>query len=554
LFYAFNSAAVSQTRIGIDSDTAKIIDAFQTLDQPNRPAIDKLLREFDRLREVDPARVNPGELYLFQSLMSAIRRKAPDELDKALKIIVVHHHIAPIYGEEVKQFELLLNAGQFKKQVVEEGFQVVLHGHKHWPEVFTDTAISGGNNALLSVVSGGTIGGWEARLTPGFFWLEFQRGGPATAAFVPLQDQNPRAVFTEAVKSAVNLAAFEPVQPKAVRGRSTGYNLRHLYSEAERSMIRLLRKQALVSNGERYENVGWNHFLGSPEVTPFGTAYGLHVMNFLNAGSSEFRQAKSSIRDTLLRMRRKNLCWSASSLGEPGQPIETAVVLGALARLLTEEELAAAIQRFEKLVEADDSRVVLDSTFGASLIAQTLGDHAPQSEVLARAVATLIQGARTDTRGRIVCWQQRSFASPDRCTGQEFGEPSVAHTAHALITLRRVHEQTQGRLGLASDDLKTAAQWLLSSDWRSTFEIIQESDGKQLAMSHYTAPLAMIALLLCEIDPGDPRISATAEELWRGQDKGLWWFGEVKWPVWATLVCLQALTEFTFRSGVRLEN
>jgi len=61
--------------------------------------------------------------------------------------------------------------------------------------------------------------------------------------------------------------------------------------------------------------------------------------------------------------------------------------------------------------------------------------------------------------------------------------------------------------------------------------------------------MAVLALLMCDFAPTIPRIASTVEELWRQNENGLWPYEQVKWPVWATLSCLEALTEFTFRSA-----
>ena len=114
-------------------------------------------------------------------------------------------HVAPIVtGEEFKKFESVLNAGAFKAQLQRHGFQIVLHGHKHWHEAFVDTAISGGG-ALL-VVSGGTIGGSEARgHYPGFYWLELN--GFRDALGRPLHAAGARRLRQGVGASATALSA-----------------------------------------------------------------------------------------------------------------------------------------------------------------------------------------------------------------------------------------------------------------------------------------------------------------------------------------------------------
>lgn len=546
LFYLFNSASVSGTRIRIDEKTAKVIAASEAVKLHDEEAVKTLVAEIDRLRDVDAARINPDEMYLFQDIMAAIRAAAPGELESATKIVVLHHHIAPIYTEEVKQFELLLNAGQFKKNIVSHGFRLVLHGHKHWPEIFGDTAISGARDARLSVISGGTIGGWSTQ-PPGFYWIDLREDGGADAAFVALQNDNPTHALDGIPRVDIGLRPESSTTPPPL-GRAAKVDLRSLYDACERSMIRLIRRQSIGVGNAVQENVGWNNFLGASSVTPFGTAYGLQVMKFLNAASPQYRKQRQLICETLLRMRRRNLGWSASSLGEPGQPIETAIVLGALSRLVSEDELQQGVDRLVAQIDDPDCRAFLDSTTGVCVVTQTLAELAPQSPALERLVSLLCHGARTDRSGRYLSWGERTFVNPERSLPDDSGGQSAAHTAQVIAALRRVHRQTEGQLGLSAAELGAAADWLLASEWRNAAETVEECAGKHLNINHFTAPMAVLALLLCDCAPSIPRIASTVEELWLENDNGLWWYDQVRWPVWATLSCLEALTEFAFRS------
>ena len=546
LFYLFNSASVSGTRIRLDEKTAKVIEASQTLRLQDAEAINTLIAEINRLREVDAARVSPEEIYLFQDIMGEIRKAAPEALQQATKIVVLHHHIAPIYTEEVKQFELLLNAGQFKKAIVSEDFSLVLHGHKHWPHIFADTTVTGSSGRGLCVISGGTVGGWSAK-TPGFYWIELRQDATSAAAYLSIAEGNPAGSLEDVPKIDVGL------KRKMRHTANTHVDLRSLYDDCERSMMSLIRRQEVWVEGKAYENVGWNNFLGATNVTPFGTAYALRVMKFLNADSPEYRKVRQQVCETMLRMRRKNLGWSASSLGEPGQPIETALVLSAMSRIIPEHELQEGVEHLIAQLEQTDCRAFLDSTIGVSMIAQALAELAPQTPQLQRLVGVLLDGCRTDQRGRYLCWHRRTFARPDRAADADSGEPSVPHTAHAMATLRQVHRKTGGRLGLAESALNAAAEWLLQAEWRNSAEAVEECDGKRLTINYYTAPMAVLALLLCEYSPSTQKIAATVEELWRANERGLWWYEQVRWPVWATLSCLEALTEFTFRSSPMYE-
>ena len=72
-----------------------------------------------------------------------------------VKIAVVHHHVVPIAGTSVsgERFMQLLDAGDVLRLFREEGFSLVLHGHKHFPHVFPMVHSDSG---VLTVIGGGT--------------------------------------------------------------------------------------------------------------------------------------------------------------------------------------------------------------------------------------------------------------------------------------------------------------------------------------------------------------------------------------------------------------
>lgn len=186
LFYAFNSAFPSQ--IEIDNKEVKgIIDHYKKYGEDDKE-FSFLVQAMEKRMKIDPARIIDEEIWLFIYCMKKLKHKlmleqeAGGEYTDYIKIAVLHHHITSIAcSEEIKEFELLTNAGKFKKILADYGFHMVLHGHKHWNEVYKDTAVSGGSSlaetndgrALLGI-SGGTICGTPCNgKSAGFYWLDF---------------------------------------------------------------------------------------------------------------------------------------------------------------------------------------------------------------------------------------------------------------------------------------------------------------------------------------------------------------------------------------------
>ena len=128
--------------------------------------VNQLLNILEKELQIDPARVDPQELFLFDEFIKRIEMKV--DLSTFHKIAVLHHHTTTIScTEEVKKFDTIVNAGTFKKMISDNGFQIVMHGHKHNPDIFYDTAIE--NHKKLLVISGGTVFGYPNRKGNGFY-------------------------------------------------------------------------------------------------------------------------------------------------------------------------------------------------------------------------------------------------------------------------------------------------------------------------------------------------------------------------------------------------
>ena len=89
-------------------------------------------------------RIDPGYITNFE-LKEMLRRAAsyPDHL----KIAVVHHNLSSAPSDYIDQFSAIINAGEFKEYLRDARFDLVLHGHQHYPyctyEQIVDAVSSG---------------------------------------------------------------------------------------------------------------------------------------------------------------------------------------------------------------------------------------------------------------------------------------------------------------------------------------------------------------------------------------------------------------------------
>lgn len=97
-----------------------------------------------------------------RSQLAWLRRKLTRVLEQLgpagedyTRIAVLHHHIIPIAGAGGKGelFMQLVDAGELLQMLNEFRFQLVLHGHKHFPHTFSQTRSDG---SFLTVVGAGT--------------------------------------------------------------------------------------------------------------------------------------------------------------------------------------------------------------------------------------------------------------------------------------------------------------------------------------------------------------------------------------------------------------
>jgi len=87
-----------------------------------------------------------------------------------IKIALVHHHpvLIPAFVEAGRGYDAVLNGGSLLRLLREHGFQLVLHGHKHNPQVFSfdpESAWAAAEQSPQLVVAGGSCGSSE--LPPG---------------------------------------------------------------------------------------------------------------------------------------------------------------------------------------------------------------------------------------------------------------------------------------------------------------------------------------------------------------------------------------------------
>lgn len=90
----------------------------------------------------------------------------PDFLESCIKIAMIHHHpvLLPTLVEPDKAYDAVVNANSLLQMLNDFGFHLLLHGHKHYPQVFSydpQLAWAVARRLPQIVVAGGSCGSSE---------------------------------------------------------------------------------------------------------------------------------------------------------------------------------------------------------------------------------------------------------------------------------------------------------------------------------------------------------------------------------------------------------
>lgn len=89
------------------------------------------------------------------------------DFDDYIKIVIIHHHVVllPSFIEAGRGVDSIMNSGYLLELLSEYGFHLILHGHKHYPHIFTYEPVplwSQSTNRIPQVViAGGSCGSKE---------------------------------------------------------------------------------------------------------------------------------------------------------------------------------------------------------------------------------------------------------------------------------------------------------------------------------------------------------------------------------------------------------
>lgn len=169
LIFAFNSSLACGVYQAADPKVVNALDQLRgsAVDDDARNAVDGLGAAYKKGLLVDAGYIGNQQIDYFSQLMARLKyRDLGPRYSRLTKIAILHHHVSHLWNQqlEVKSFESVLDAAKLKQALVECGFDLVLHGHKHTNHVAFDASVIplSGKHQLnpICVISAGTIGGY----------------------------------------------------------------------------------------------------------------------------------------------------------------------------------------------------------------------------------------------------------------------------------------------------------------------------------------------------------------------------------------------------------
>lgn len=303
---------------------------------------------------------------------------------------------------------------------------------------------------------------------------------------------------------------------------------------------------------------GWPHNLKNSSVENVGTAFGLKILKLTDYDLHNFQHDISIIIMTLIN-RKSEKGWLSSkpqNIKEPfARPDVTAWILESLHMWNEKAIVTAGIQDLLSLINDNIGKTIFEKyTFPVSLVLRVLSGIAPTEEKIGELSDILFHRAKRNSGGNIIGWYRHKDI-------RNHAEPSLIHTAHAVITLSRVFFSTAGKYGINPRSLKEVKDWMLEQpEWNYSKEeipfCIETANGSAehiLTVWHYTKPWVVMALLEMGINPSNNKITNAMIEIMEDQDpmdKGFWNLrdGErviKELPIWATYDALLALIKYT---------
>lgn len=513
--YAFNSSIISRSQVVLSETDRKFIENIKSKKMGHDT--NKFIEILDKELNVDPARIDPRELFLFNALYEIINRKI--DLSSFYKIAVLHHHTTTIScAEEIKKFDCITNAGLLKKTISDKNFQILMHGHKHSADVFYDLSIENHKNIL--VVSGGTVFGYSNGGGNGFY----------------LHSINDNVLYSQYIFLNENQKTINHFIKLNGHINNKGITLSEIYSEIEHRVIQHINREEI--DGKVFW--GWSKNIEDRKVGVISTAYGLLILEKLNSNQKYYIEKKNDLIQSLWNFRHANGGWGAvSQINNCGAPEATAWVAYALFAAHSPQYIQATNDLHNIIHRMIGT---INSNFTLCLLINILCKIEPDSIYISQLCDLLLKSS-IKRDNKIKFWTSK-------CKENIIWkiEPSIVHTSAAIISL--YNAQNIGAISRnLKEELKDVREILLNKSlWKNSHEAISLQMGLKedsLVVNYYTIAWVLKALLKME-DFIDGSIIQEAFDQLMGDFKNGYWNYDGNNYIWTIYDALTTLEMYVF--------
>lgn len=178
LVVGINSANHSGTVGIVDSYLEPYLPDLEDLASSNK-GLELLLKDWKHRGLYDIARVDRAQMLAASRALKESRAKMSVRTEP-LRIVALHHPIEPVtVTEEIKSFDEMVNAGEFRNWLASNDVDIVLHGHKHEGRIAPTIVLgvpdleSGGVRDVL-VLSSPTIQSGQSHREPIGYLLDIE--------------------------------------------------------------------------------------------------------------------------------------------------------------------------------------------------------------------------------------------------------------------------------------------------------------------------------------------------------------------------------------------
>lgn len=483
-------------------------------------------------KKIDCPRITEEELMIFKVSAKKIKKKIGVDFDKYLFIAVLHHQITTLPTfEEIRSFEIISNAGEIKKILCEQGVKLVLHGHKHWPEIYIDTAISGGG--ALTVISGGTICGKSNRKErkAGFFVIEFDSDMPNQIGvkycpFVEYVSEKDSLIEEGCIKLPnKNIRYYE---------KRNVYKMDKLYKKIEKIML-----DTLIIEEER---CGWNKYINSDnnKIGFFGTAIGIGILSLIGCNNDKYLSNYEKFKNTLQDSLKSDGGYNHSGCKEDVSSIEgTCWAIRAFKAMHMWAEYKDGINALMNMVNNLDCRNIFELSLTLTILTEYMEtfEQYKMEDVIQKIYQCLISKYKRNGDAK-----------------KDFG--NILYAAHAILACNK-YAKYKGDEENVKKINKYAVDWIynqiVQEDVSDIIEFTSSDTVKNgndsFEYSHYAPPWLMCALLDSGYDLADYCIIKLLKCILLYEDKktGLFRSGKQYNPgfsVWETYDSIFALQAY----------